>query len=119
MAPLLSSFITFGSQLDPNKDSYYSNITGFIRGDIKFHNITPAFLSNPSIDPPWKAYAETLMNGTNTTAVTERSSTWNWTGSDKVALSVVEKNPVSGQDRSLNITEEITVVHVHSHPVCL
>lgn len=51
------------------------------------------------------------MNGSNMTEAVEKSGTWNWTGSDKVALSVVEKSPVpSGEN--LNITEEIVVVHV-------
>ena len=114
MEPLLSSFMTFGSHLDPMEGSYYSNITGFIRGDTKFHNITPAFKPSPSPDHKWRQYAEKLMIGTNTTEVIERSGTWNWTGSDRVALSVVEKNPLSGQDRSLNLTEVLTLVHVSS-----
>lgn len=113
MEPLLSSFMTFGLHLDPSKASYYSNITGFIRGDVKFHNITPSFLSNSSTNPIWRPFAENLMNGTNATEVIERSSTWNWTGSDKVALSVVEKNPLTSQDQSLNLTEEMAVVHGH------
>src|ERR1700735_4056574 len=112
MEPLLSSFMTFGLHLDPSKASHHSNITGFIRGDVKFHIITPSFLSNSSTNPIWRPFAENLMNGTNATEVIERSSTWNWTGSDKVALSVVEKNPLTSQDQSLNLTEEMAVVHV-------
>lgn len=112
MGLLLDHFITFGSHLDSSKASYYSNITGFIRGDLKFHNITPSFLSNSTANPVWRPFAENFVNGTNTTEVVQRSSTWNWSGSEKVALSVVEKSPVGSNDRSLHLTEEITVVHV-------
>ena len=111
MEPLLNSFMTFGSHLDPNKESYYTNIIGFIRGEVKFHNITPSFLSNISSNPMWRPFAEDIMNGTNTTEVEQRASTWNWTASDKVAMSVVEKNT---EDRSFNLTEQIMVVHVRN-----
>lgn len=106
--------MTFGSHLNPSEAAYYTNITGFIRGDISFHNITPSFLANSTqqhYPTVWKPFAERFMNGSNMTEAVEKSGTWNWTGSDKVALSVVEKSPVpSGEN--LNITEEIVVVHV-------
>lgn len=44
----------------------------------------------------------------NETEVTERASSWNWTGSSKVALSVVEKTPGSERD----VTKGISVIHV-------
>ena len=118
MEPLLNTFMTFGTHLDPSEDSYYSNITGFIRGDIMFHNITSLPLdNNDNTKPAWIPHAQTLMSNLNTSEVIERASTWNWTGCDKVAMSVVEKAPKPSGDRSLgrglgNLTEEMTVVHV-------
>ena len=114
MEPLMSSFMTFGARVDPNEASYYTNITGFIRGDVAFHNITPPSLS---ISNSWEAYAKSIMNGANMTEVTERANSWNWTGSDKVALSVVEKDPAGAVGKRLNLTEDILLVHVsHGDP---
>jgi hypothetical protein len=54
--------------------------------------------------------AQNYMAGTNDTEVTERIGTWNWTVSDKVALSVVEKLP-SYENGSV-VSESIALVHV-------
>lgn len=105
----MNSFMTFGTHLDPNEASYYTNITGFIRGDVSFHNITPPSLAMAN---NWESYAVNMMNGTNMTEVAERASSWNWTGSDKVALSVVEKDPAGAAGKKLNLTEDILLVHV-------
>lgn len=95
-----------GSVLDAYKESYYSNITGFIHGNSEFYNITPgAATQNESL--PWRPFAESYMTGINITSVVQRSVSWNWTASSKVALSVVEKKPVGK-----NLTEGIALVHV-------
>ena len=50
------------------------------------------------------------MAGSNTTEIVERSASWNWTASDKLAISVVEKLPAH-----LNgsiISESTALVHV-------
>ncbi|KIM83157.1 hypothetical protein PILCRDRAFT_819938 [Piloderma croceum F 1598] len=140
MEPLLSSLLADGTHLDPSEASYYSNITGFIRGDITFYNISLPFLESLSVSPssslasptdinndttttnltsppPWLPHAESLMSPLNTSEVIERASSWNWTGCDKIALSVVEKAPImdgdKGKGKGLNLTEEMTVVHGH------
>ena len=147
---LLNSLLTDGTHLDPLEGSYYSNITGFIRGDIKFYNISLPSLESLSVPPssslsqtsslaspndttttnktpsppPWLPHAKSLMSPLNTSEVIERASTWNWTGCDKIALSVVEKAPIPDGDKrkmkALNLTEEMTVVHVRtSYPFSL
>jgi hypothetical protein len=72
--------------------------------------------------PPWLPHAKFIMSPLNTTEVIERASSWNWTGCDKIALSVVEKAPImdKGKGKTLNLTEEMTVVHVRtSYPFSL
>lgn len=103
--------MTFGSHPDPNQASYYSNITGFIRGDIDFYNITPQFLATSSANQTWRPFAETLMYGTNMTEVVQRSGSWNWMDTDKVALSVVEKNSLLSPEE-LGFVEQIALIHV-------
>ena len=81
-----------GHVLDPEVDSYYSNVTGFIHGDAAFTNITlPSLASNDAIG--WKHEAEKFMTGVNTTNMTEKLGTWHWDTTTKVAISVLEKNP--------------------------
>lgn len=47
------------------------------------------------------------MGGTNATEIVDRIGTWNWTASDKVALSVVEKGPATEDG-----LEKIALIHV-------
>lgn len=59
---------------------------------------------------PWNAIAQTYMAGVNGTEIVERIGVWNWTASEKVALSVVEKLPFY-QNGSV-VSESIALVHV-------
>jgi transmembrane E3 ubiquitin-protein ligase len=59
---------------------------------------------------PWNAIAQTYMAGANGTEIVERIGTWNWTASDKVALSVVEKLPL--YENGSVVSESIVLVHV-------
>ena len=112
----MNAFIPPGTRVDPNKASYYTNITGFIRGDLSFHNIS---LPSLPMSNSWETYARSMMNGTNMTEVTERANSWNWTGSDRVALSVVEKDPMGTTGKKLDLIEDILLVHVsHGNPCC-
>ncbi|KAF7969695.1 hypothetical protein HWV62_26216 [Athelia sp. TMB] len=65
--PLVESLLVQGIPLDPQKSSYYSNITGFLRGEVDFHNITHQFLANSSISPGWSGLANELMSEMNET----------------------------------------------------
>jgi hypothetical protein len=95
--------------IDPSSSSYYSNITGFVHGTTEFHNITLSSLADNDT-APWSAVAQNYMAGTNDTEVIERIGTWNWTVSDKVALSVVEKLPL--YENGSVVSESIALVHV-------
>ncbi|KDR80565.1 hypothetical protein GALMADRAFT_61277 [Galerina marginata CBS 339.88] len=106
---LLDIFHIKGSLLDPSRESYYSNITGFIHGDSEFTNITlPSLELNDTI--PWRQEAQNIMAGLNTTNITEKLGSWNWNTSTKVALSVVEKKPL-GMDQTPMVSSSIALVH--------
>jgi hypothetical protein len=109
---LLSYFDTYNLPPDPSEASYYSNITGFIHGDVRFHNITPASISRSASKPPWSDRTELLMAGVNMTSVVDLIGTWNWSASHKLALSVVEKLPSQASEKTES--KSIALVHVRS-----
>lgn len=114
--PLLDEFKITGSLLDPDRQSYYSNVTGFIHGDVHFYNITPVSLSNNET-LEWRPLAQDFMADSNMTDIAERMGVWNWTASNKVALSVVEKRPLQASGNA-TISTKIALVHV-SLGMCL
>jgi transmembrane E3 ubiquitin-protein ligase len=114
---LLDVFGIQGGLLDTSKDSYYPNITGFIHGDAAFRNLTvPSLASDETL--PWKQQAKEFMAHVNTTNMTDRLGSWNWTATTKIALSFVEKKPLEPHSTLLQ-TYPVALVHVsssHDHP---
>ncbi|KAF8074721.1 hypothetical protein FPV67DRAFT_1665468 [Lyophyllum atratum] len=108
LPPLLGAFDIQGSILDPHEASYYSNVTGFIHGSSPFHNITPSALMD-NTTAPWSSAAQAYMAGANETEIAERIGTWNWTASNKLALSLVEKLPA--HPNGTIISDTIALVH--------
>jgi hypothetical protein len=109
LKPLLDVFGIQGGLLDASKDSYYPNITGFIHGNAEFRNITlPSLANNETL--PWKQQAEQFMVHSNTTNMTDRLGSWNWTASTKIALSFVEKKPLDSHSALLR-TDPVALVH--------
>lgn len=117
---LVDFFVPSGKILDPSSMSYFPNVTGFIRGSCSMHNITSAAMQDsPTI--PWENYARDLMTSANMTEITERLGSWNWTASEKVTMSVVEKIPESkpdskGKGRKPQPPSDIAMVHVCISP---
>ncbi|KAL4066048.1 hypothetical protein V8B97DRAFT_1864919 [Scleroderma yunnanense] len=104
-ATLVESHMTFGSRLDPSTASYFPNITGFIRGDLDFYNISLPNLDGT--DVPWKSYAQSYMADSNVTEVTSYSETWNWNATQKVSWSIIDRAMIKGE----NGTDDMAVVH--------
>ncbi|KIJ65119.1 hypothetical protein HYDPIDRAFT_175153 [Hydnomerulius pinastri MD-312] len=105
ITPLVESFMNFGTRLDPFHASYFPNTTGFIRGDLDFYNITP-----PSMDPinvPWKPYAQSYMEKTNMTQLIDNLGSWNWSASDKLSWSVIDRAPAKTE----GVSERIAMIH--------
>ncbi|KAI0334632.1 hypothetical protein GY45DRAFT_1269816, partial [Cubamyces sp. BRFM 1775] len=87
--PLVQAFLTLGSELDPSQGSYYSNMTGFWHGDLHAHNLTS--LNTSEAASPWRHLSEQFILPTNLSAVPELLGPWNWTRSNKLAVSIGDK----------------------------
>lgn len=118
--PLVNSFLTFGAEINPQEGSYYSNFTGFWRGDLQIYNLSSLPSSQEPV-PVWYHHAHDFVAGanlTNVTEVAERLGTWNWTGSTRLALSVGDK--LVGSDKGIrNISKDIAMIHVSTHHALL
>ncbi|KAI6024101.1 hypothetical protein BKA83DRAFT_4267758 [Pisolithus microcarpus] len=89
LRPLVESHMTLGSPLDPSSASYFPNITGFIRGEIDFYNITLPSLNDTQA--PWASYAQSYMANTNASEVVNYLGTQDWKTIRKMAWSVVDR----------------------------
>ena len=87
--PLIHKLQPDGVVLDPEAQSYYPNVTGFIRGPSAVYNISSNALHD-SI-PSWAPDVATLMEGVNMTLALEKLGSWNWTAVERLAISVSEK----------------------------
>ena len=106
--------MTFGSQLDLQFQSYYTNLTGFWRGDVEFHNLTDLQSNATAPLPIWHHLAEDLVanaNLTNATEFTNRLGSWNWTRSDKVAISLGYKLMWTEEEHN-DLSRDIAMIHV-------
>lgn len=116
--PLLGQFMSFGQRLHPQLGSYYSNLTGYWKGDVRFHNLTQEShpLSSPDIisTPPWSRQASDYLIGANLTNATEfaqRLGAWNWTRSEKVDISFGDKLVWSERNGS-EVSKDVAILHV-------
>ncbi|KAF4593156.1 hypothetical protein EYR38_008868 [Pleurotus pulmonarius] len=108
--PLVDSFLHYGQLQDPSRASYHPNITGFLRGEGSAHNITLLSLASETV--PWKSLAVEYTSDLNITEASERAGSWNWTASDKVALSLVEKPTVDPQTgQRLRLSDDVALAH--------
>jgi len=106
----LSVFHIKGHTLDNSRESYYPNITGYVRGDAQFYNITPVALEKNRL-LSWKPLAERYVSGANVTEMIELGSTWNWTASNKLVMTLHEKEPLAIQS-STSKSRDLVAVHV-------
>lgn len=118
--PLVTSFLAFGSQLDPMEASYYTNLTGFWRGEGQFYNLTSSNSTSESNDTdslPWRPIAHSLLTSSNftpnVTELSERLGSWNWSSSNKAAISVGDKL-IWSKPHLTNISKDIAIIHVCS-----
>ncbi|KAI6138810.1 hypothetical protein BKA82DRAFT_3922030, partial [Pisolithus tinctorius] len=74
--PLIKSHMTLGSCLDPSSASYFPNITGFIHGEIDFHNIMLPSLNDTQA--PWMLHTKSYMANTNMTEILNSLGMHDW-----------------------------------------
>lgn len=106
--------MTFGGQVDPQSAAYYTNLTGFWRGDVRFHNLTNLQSNESSPLPPWHTLSDDLVSRANLTNATEfasRVGSWNWTRSDKVQISLGDKF-MWDEGEHRNLSKDIAMIHV-------
>ncbi|KAI0039213.1 hypothetical protein FA95DRAFT_1567290 [Auriscalpium vulgare] len=109
---MMSTLLPLKGVLDPSHNSYFVNVTGFIRGSATLYNISAAALNSTAhAELPWEADAVSLMQGVNATDSIERLGSWNWTAVEKVSMSVMEK-PVEDPDTMEGLRDIVTV---HGH----
>ena len=106
--------MTFGSRVDTDTSSYFTNLTGFWRGDAVFYNLTHLQPNASAPLPVWHHLADELVgraNLTNATELAERVGKWNWTRSNKVAISFGDRI-VWDVGEGKNVSKDIAMIHV-------
>ncbi|KAI6151181.1 hypothetical protein BKA82DRAFT_4124844 [Pisolithus tinctorius] len=103
LRPLVESYMTLGSRLDPSSASYFPNITGFIHGEIDFHNVTLPSLNDTQA--PWSSHAESYMANTNMTEILNSLGTQDWKATQKMAWSVIDHAVVEG------VSDKLAMAH--------
>ncbi|TFK52045.1 hypothetical protein OE88DRAFT_1658813 [Heliocybe sulcata] len=115
LEPLVHSFVTPGTELDPFTSSYYSNITGYAQSPVKYHNLTIPYSSNSSESlPSWVPLANSLMKGVNMTELVESVSLggWNLSAPEKVGWNGAEKLASTGwRFNSSEPRDDIAMIH--------
>lgn len=82
--------------LDPLVQSYYPNITGFIRGDASFRNVSSGLV--PATE--W-----------NETEVALKLGRWNWSATNRMSMSLLSK-PVQVDEKEKEEFRDVAMLHV-------
>lgn len=82
--------------LDSLTQSYYPNITGFIRGDASFRNLSSELV--PAVK--W-----------NETEVAQKLGRWNWSATDKVTMSLLSR-PVEVDEKEKEEFKGVAILNV-------
>ncbi|KAI0272701.1 hypothetical protein BC834DRAFT_359950 [Gloeopeniophorella convolvens] len=94
---IASEAVPYPGVLDPHKQSYFPNITGFIRGEASFRNLSSELV--PSAQ--W-----------NETQVTEKLGHWNWTSINRLTMSLLSK-PIEVSEKEKEEFKDLAMVHGH------
>ncbi|KAF7308805.1 RING-type domain-containing protein [Mycena kentingensis (nom. inval.)] len=97
--PLLHHFSVEGAPLN-SAWAYYSNSTGTYHGDATFYNLTS--MNGTGLAPLADQYTENF----NMTLALDKMGSWNWSASNKIALSLGERPAPPS-----NVSQRLTMVH--------
>ncbi|KAH9990160.1 hypothetical protein BJV77DRAFT_1013954 [Russula vinacea] len=86
---IVSEAVPHRGVLDPLTQSYYSNITGFVRGNVSFRNLSSEL-----------------------TEVAEKLGRWNWSATNKVTMSLLSR-PVDVDEKEKEEFEGVAMLHGH------
>jgi hypothetical protein len=93
---IISDAVPRRGALNPLTQSYYANITGFIRGDALSRNLTSELV--PAAE--W-----------NETEVAQKLGRWNWSATNRVAMSLMSK-PVKVDEKEKEEFKDVAMLHV-------
>ena len=93
---IISEAVPRRGVLDPLAHSYYSNITGFVRGSVAFRNFSSELV--PATE--W-----------NETEVAQKFGRWNWSATNKVAMSLLSR-PVDVDEKEKEEFKDVAMLHV-------
>ncbi|KAH9986100.1 hypothetical protein BJV74DRAFT_545675 [Russula compacta] len=94
---IVSETVPHRGLLDPLTQSYYSNITGFIRGGASFRNLSSELV--PAVE--W-----------NETEVAQKLGSWNWSATNKVAMNLLS-SPVEVDEKEREEFKDVAMLHGH------
>jgi hypothetical protein len=95
---IISETVPRGGVLDPLYHSYFSNITGFVRGNVAFQNLSSKLF--PAAE--W-----------NETEVALKIGRWDWSATNKVAMSLLSR-PVNVDEKEKEEFKDVAMLHVSS-----
>ncbi|KAI9435319.1 hypothetical protein H4582DRAFT_1971440 [Lactarius indigo] len=94
---IISEVVPRPGALDPLVQSYYPNVTGFIRGDASFRNLSSELV--PAIE--W-----------NETEVALKLGRWNWSATSRMTMSLLSK-PVQVDEEEKEEFRSVAILHGH------
>ena len=109
---LVSKTLPVPHRLDPFLGSYYSNTSGWFRGDVRYYNLSSIpYDSNVT----WKPIADRVMESVNVSAIPERLGNWNWSAANTIGIRVVDKmTTVSNISESMAIFQVLCSLSHHA-----
>lgn len=106
--------MTFGSRIDPQQGSYYSNLTGFWKGELQFNNLTSVSVTDPPLQP-WRYLADDFVAGINISALPELLGSWNWSASENLTINAGDKAFLFDGGNG-SVSGQIATIHVRLLP---
>ncbi|KAF8257996.1 hypothetical protein EI94DRAFT_1611659 [Lactarius quietus] len=94
---IIADIVPRPGALDSLVQSYYPNITGFIRGDASFRNVSSELI--PAIE--W-----------NETEVELKLGHWNWSATNRMSMSLLSK-PVQVDEKEKEEFQGVAILHGH------
>ncbi|KAG8743811.1 hypothetical protein FRC10_011359 [Ceratobasidium sp. 414] len=88
-SPIVDAFLPKWQAIDASRQSYYTNITGFINSPASFYNLSDPLSANVAWN--WSSIAGPLVLGLNQTKVRSKLGEFDWLGIDKIAGNVREQ----------------------------
>lgn len=101
LEPLAQTALPPLSPIDPQRSSYWTNMTGFWNGQAQLYNLS----NSADLPTSWAPIAAGLVKDLNQTEVIKKLGTWNWTEISKTSFRLSEPEN--------NTNPEVQPIHGH------